>query len=55
VKKSVGELGVVDLYEHYQQWCRENHLRSFPSKPFNRLGAAAQYPDVWRCLVDLTL
>jgi hypothetical protein len=28
---------VVDLYEHYQSWCRENHLRSFPSKPFSRI------------------
>lgn len=37
VKKKDGELGVVDLYEHYQEWCRENHLRSFPSKPFSRI------------------
>ena len=22
---------------HYQEWCRENHLRSFPSKPFSRI------------------
>ena len=26
-----------ELYEHYQKWCRENHLRSFPSKPFSRI------------------
>jgi hypothetical protein len=37
VKKRDAELGVVDLYEHYQEWCRENHLRSFPSKPFSRI------------------
>jgi hypothetical protein len=55
VKKRDGELGVVDLYEHYQEWCRENHLRSFLSKPFSRLGAAAPIPNVWRWLVDLTL
>ena len=34
VKKRDGELGVVDLYEHYQQWCRENHVRPFPSRAF---------------------
>ena len=28
---------MVDLYGHYQNWCRENHLRSFPSKPFSRI------------------
>jgi hypothetical protein len=37
VKKRDAELGVVDLYEHYQECCRENHLRSFPSKPFSRI------------------
>jgi hypothetical protein len=37
VKKRDGELGVVDLYGHYQKWCRDNHLRSFPSKPFSRI------------------
>jgi|ERR1035437_1212876 hypothetical protein len=37
VKKRDGELGVVDLYQHYQEWCRDNHLRSFPSKPFSRI------------------
>ena len=34
---NAGELGVVDLYQHYQEWCRENHLRPFPSKAFNKL------------------
>jgi hypothetical protein len=28
---------VVDLYAHHQEWCRDNHLRSFPSKPFSRI------------------
>ena len=28
---------MVDLYGHYQDWCRDNHLRSFPSKPFSRI------------------
>jgi hypothetical protein len=37
VKKRDEELGVVDLYEHYQEWCRDSHLRSFPSKPFSRI------------------
>ena len=34
VKKKDGELGVVDLYAHYQEWCRLNHVRPFPSRPF---------------------
>ena len=34
VKKRDGELGVVDLYAHYQNWCRENHVRPFASRPF---------------------
>ncbi len=34
VKKRDGELGVVDLYGHYQDWCRENHVRPFASRPF---------------------
>jgi phage/plasmid-associated DNA primase len=37
VKKRDAELGVIDLYGHYQEWCRDNHLRSFPSKPFSRI------------------
>jgi hypothetical protein len=37
VKKRDGELGVVDLYAHYQEWCLENHLRAFPSKAFSRI------------------
>jgi hypothetical protein len=37
VKKRDEELGVVDLYEHYQECCWENHLRSFPPKPFSRI------------------
>jgi P4 family phage/plasmid primase-like protien len=34
VKKRDGELGVVDLYSFYQEWCRENHVRPFASRPF---------------------
>ena len=34
VKKRDAELGVVDLYAHYQNWCRENHVRPFASRPF---------------------
>jgi phage/plasmid-associated DNA primase len=34
VKKRDAELGVLDLYDHYQGWCRENHVRPFPSRPF---------------------
>ena len=34
MKKRDGELGVVDLYWHYQNWCRENHIRPFPSRAF---------------------
>ncbi|MGO8927935.1 MAG: hypothetical protein ACLQU3_13745 [Limisphaerales bacterium] len=34
IKKRDGELGVVDLYERYQNWCRENHVRPFSSRAF---------------------
>jgi hypothetical protein len=34
VKKRDEELGVVDLYAHYQDWCRENHVRPFAFRPF---------------------
>ncbi len=34
VKKRDAELGVVDLYSFYQEWCRENHVRPFASRPF---------------------
>ncbi len=34
MKKRDAELGVVDLYEHYQEWCRKNHVRPFASRPF---------------------
>jgi len=40
VKKRDGELGVLDLYGHYQEWCRENYLRTFPSRPFSRIAKA---------------
>ncbi|MGO8929336.1 MAG: hypothetical protein ACLQU3_20920 [Limisphaerales bacterium] len=34
VKKRDGELGVVDLYGHYQEWAKLNHVRPFASRPF---------------------
>jgi phage/plasmid-associated DNA primase len=34
VKKRDAELGVFDLYAHYQNWCRLNHVRPFASRPF---------------------
>jgi len=34
VKKKGAELSVVDLYQHYQEWCRENNVRPFASRPF---------------------
>ena len=34
VKKRDAELGVVDLYSFYQEWCRLNHVRPFASRPF---------------------
>ena len=34
LKKKGSELGVVDLYSHYQEWCRENHVRPFASRAF---------------------
>jgi formylglycine-generating enzyme required for sulfatase activity len=37
VKRKEAEYGLVDLYGHYQEWCRDNHLRSFPSGAFSRI------------------
>ena len=34
VKTKDSELGVVDLYEHYQGWCRKNNVRPFASRSF---------------------
>ncbi len=28
---------MLDLYAHYQSWCRLNHLRPFASKEFSRV------------------
>jgi hypothetical protein len=43
---------VVDLYEHYQNWCRENHVRPFASKAFTQtakleieIGLGLKYRD----------
>jgi len=30
----INVVGVVDLYEHYQEWCRKNNVRPFASRPF---------------------
>ena len=37
VERKGGEIGSAELYLHYQNWCRENHLRPFSSKAFNKL------------------
>lgn len=37
VKKKEGQMGVVELYEHYQKWCRDNHIRPFASKGFSKI------------------
>jgi len=37
VKKKEGLLAVMDLYGHYQQWCKINHIRPFESKAFNQI------------------
>jgi hypothetical protein len=34
VKKKDAELGALDLYTRYQEWCRDNHIRPFASRPF---------------------
>jgi putative DNA primase/helicase len=36
VKRRDAELGVVELYEHYQEWCRNNQVRPFASKQFSQ-------------------
>jgi hypothetical protein len=33
-------LGVVDLYEHDQDWCRVNHVRPDASKQFTQTAKA---------------
>jgi P4 family phage/plasmid primase-like protien len=37
VERRNAELGVLDLYAHYQNWCRFNHVRPFASKAFSRV------------------
>ena len=34
------ELGVVDLYEKYQAWCKKHQLPPFSSKPFSQIAKA---------------
>jgi putative DNA primase/helicase len=36
VRRKDAELGVVELYGHYQEWCRENHVRPDASKQFTQ-------------------
>jgi P4 family phage/plasmid primase-like protien len=37
VERRNAELGVLDLYAHYQNWCRLNHVLPFAAKPFSRV------------------
>jgi hypothetical protein len=37
VQKKDAELGVLDRYAHYQNWCRLNHVRPFASKAFSQV------------------
>ena len=30
-------MGMMELYENYQLWCREHHLQPFSSKQFNQI------------------
>jgi phage/plasmid-associated DNA primase len=55
VTKKDAELGVVDLYEHYQEWCRINNVRPFASRPFTvaakgeiEIGLGLKYRHDWR-------
>ena len=47
VKKRDEELGVVDLYSFYQEWCRENHIRPFASRAFTSTANEVLSPK-WR-------
>jgi hypothetical protein len=40
LKKRDAELGVGDLYAHYQSWCRLNHVRPFSSEALSRVAKA---------------
>jgi hypothetical protein len=36
-KRKGSEISAVDLYAHYQEWCRENHVRPFASQAFHQI------------------
>jgi phage/plasmid-associated DNA primase len=36
-KRKDSEIGAVDLYAHYQEWCRANHVRPFASQAFHQI------------------
>ena len=33
-------MGALELYEHYQEWCRKHQLQAFPSKRFHKIAKA---------------
>jgi P4 family phage/plasmid primase-like protien len=37
VKKADGEVGALELYEKYQDWCQAHQLVAFPSKEFHKM------------------
>jgi len=41
VKKKDGVLGMVDLYEKYQGWCKKHQLLPFSSKEFGQVAKTA--------------
>lgn len=36
-KRKDAMMGTANLFAHYQKWCRDKHLRPFPSKMFSRV------------------
>ena len=36
-KREDSEITAVDLYAHYQEWCRENRVRPFASQAFHQI------------------
>lgn len=37
IKKKDAAMGVVELYENYQKWCRKHQLQSFTTKEFTQI------------------
>jgi P4 family phage/plasmid primase-like protien len=37
VKRSDGQVGSVELFEHYQEWCKRHQVPPFSSKEFNQI------------------